>query len=116
MKRALVVEDDILIAMFYQDILEGLGWEVSGIAATADDAVSHARSSKPDLVLMDVRLEGRKDGVDAAKAIHAEGLCDAIVFVTGSLEAQQRIATDHPRATLFKPVSRADLATVVAEL
>lgn len=116
MKRVLIVEDDILIAMFYQDVLEDLGCAVCAIVATADEAVAQARRLVPDLILMDVRLEGRKDGVDAALAIHAEGSCDAIVFVTGSLDAQKRVAQDHPRATLFKPVGRAELAAVLADI
>jgi len=85
--------------------LEGLGMTVCGTAATADEAVALVQSARPAIVLMDVRLGGEKDGVDAALEIH-ETVGSKVIFVTGSREpaTMDRIQLDHPAGVLFKPV------------
>jgi AmiR/NasT family two-component response regulator len=115
--RALIVEDEFLIAESLKAQLENIGYDVCGIAATADKAVALAIEHEPDFVLMDVRLDGEKDGVDAALAIH--GLVDtAVIFLTGSREQAtvDRIAMDHAAATLFKPISSIQLKRTVVSL
>jgi DNA-binding NarL/FixJ family response regulator len=64
------------------------------------------QAARPSVVLMDVRLAGDKDGVDAAMVIHAT-VGSKVIFVTGSREPQTmaRIAEDHPAGVLFKPVT-----------
>ncbi len=68
--RALIVEDEFLIAEGLRVQLEMIGLEVCGVAMTADEAVALNEQHRPDLVLMDVRLSGERDGVDAAMEIH----------------------------------------------
>lgn len=101
----LVVDDELIIARYYADLLELMGYEVCGIAATAEEAIALALRHRPHAILMDVRLAGDRDGVDAANAIHAEHQA-RIVFITGSAEraTQERIQSDHPSAVLIKPV------------
>lgn len=114
--RVLIVEDEFLIAEGLRIQLQGMGLEVCGVADTAEEAVALAREHDPRLVLMDMRLRGDLDGVDAAIAIH-EQVGARVIFVTGSREPAtiERIATDHPAATLFKPVSSQQLRRVVAD-
>jgi CheY-like chemotaxis protein len=102
----LVVEDEFLIAQGLTMQVEELGLTVCAVADTADDAVALAQAHRPKLVLMDVRLRGVKDGVDAALAIH-ETVGSKVLFVTGSREPATltRIEADHPAGILFKPVS-----------
>jgi DNA-binding NarL/FixJ family response regulator len=102
----LIVEDEFFIAESLRMHLEDMGVEVCGIAATADDAVMLAQEHRPRLILMDMRLRGDGDGVDAALAIHAT-VGSQILFVTGSQEPRtvQRIQLDHPIGVLFKPFS-----------
>jgi DNA-binding NarL/FixJ family response regulator len=101
-----VVDDEFIIAEGLTLQLEDLGLTVCGTAATADAAVALAQAKRPALVLMDVRLEGDKDGVDAAIAIH-ETVGSKVIFVTGSREpaTMARIQLDHPAGVLFKPIS-----------
>jgi two-component system, response regulator PdtaR len=101
-----VVDDEFLIAEGLTIQLEALGMTVCGTAATADAAVALVQASRPALVLMDVRLEGDKDGVDAAIAIH-ETVGSKVIFVTGSREpaTMDRIQLDHPAGVLFKPIT-----------
>lgn len=104
--RILIVEDEYLIATALEMELDAMGYAVCGIAASAAEAIRLARREQPDVVLMDMRLKGKRDGVDAARAIFAEGLAAKIIFVTGSREQQtiDRIQTDHPAGILIKPV------------
>jgi DNA-binding NarL/FixJ family response regulator len=62
----LIVEDDFLIAVELENRLLDAGYQVVGIASTASEAVSLADETKPDLAVMDIRLIGHRDGVDAA--------------------------------------------------
>ena len=89
---------------------------VCGVAATADEAVRLATTLLPDIVLMDVRLEGPRDGV--AAAIEIEQLTQApVIFITGSREPETlvRIAQDHPAGLLFKPFRFDQLKTAVTK-
>lgn len=110
-----VVDDEFLIAAGLSSQVEELGMTVCGTAATAEEAVALAQAKRPSLVLMDVRLAGDKDGVDAAVAIH-ETVGSKVIFVTGSREPQTmaRIREDHPAGVLFKPVSDWQLREAIA--
>jgi DNA-binding NarL/FixJ family response regulator len=100
-----VVDDEYLIASGLTMQLEDMGMTVCGTAATADEAVALAQAARPAVVLMDVRLRGEKDGIDAALAIH-DSVGSKVIFVTGSREKAtlDRINLDHPAGVLFKPV------------
>lgn len=101
----LVVDDEFIIADSLSLQVEDLGLRVCGTAATARAAVDLAREHRPDIVLMDVRLKGAEDGVDAALEIHKE-LNAKVIFITGSREpaTMARIQEDHPAGVLFKPI------------
>lgn len=101
----LVVDDEFIIADSLSLQVEDLGMDVCGTAATARAAVDLAREHRPDIVLMDVRLKGEADGVDAALEIH-ESVGAKVIFITGSREpsTMARIQQDHPAGVLFKPI------------
>jgi CheY-like chemotaxis protein len=67
--RILITEDEFIIALDMQMILEENGFIVIGICATGEEAVRLASEAKPDLILMDIVLQGKMDGVEAAKII-----------------------------------------------
>jgi two-component system, response regulator PdtaR len=112
----LVVEDEFLIAMGFCMQVEDMGLAVCGTAATAEDAIVQAQAHRPALVLMDMRLWGKRDGVDAAIAIH-NTVGSKVVFITGSREPAtiERINGDHPFALLFKPVSNRQLRSAITD-
>ena len=68
-KKILVVEDENLIAMEIQDRLKALGYNVPAVVPSGEEAVNLTSQIKPDLVLMDIRLNGSMDGIEAAKQI-----------------------------------------------
>ena len=67
--RILIVEDEHIVAIGIKRMLKGLGYTVTGVASSGEDAISKAESTFPDLVLMDIMLKGELDGVEAAKEI-----------------------------------------------
>ena len=83
----LVVDDEVLIADLWCSQIDSMGFAVCGVAATAEAAVAMAQEHRPSLVLMDMRLRGDKDGVDAALVIH-ESVGSKVIFITGSKEPE----------------------------
>ena len=113
-KSVLVVDDEVLIADLWCSQIDSMGFEVCGVAATAEAAIALAQEYRPALVLMDMRLRGEKDGVDAALAIH-ESVGSKVIFITGSKEPETmaRIELDHATAVLLKPISDRQLQNAV---
>lgn len=110
----LVVDDEFIIASSLCLQIEEMGYEVCGTAATAREAIEMAQAHRPDVVLMDVRLRGPEDGVDAALTIHRT-VGSKVIFITGSREpaTMARIELDHPSGVLFKPIYGHQLRTAV---
>jgi DNA-binding NarL/FixJ family response regulator len=110
----LVVDDEFLIAEGLCAQIEEMGMKVCGTADTAEQAVALAQRYHPIIVLMDMRLRGQGDGVDAALAINST-VGSKVIFITGSREpaTMSRIQLDHPAAVLFKPVSFRELQTTI---
>lgn len=113
--RVLVVEDEPLTALDFTLMIEDAGGCTVGTASSAAGAASLARSATPDVILMDFRLMGDKDGVEAAEEIRA--FSDVpIVFVTGNTDpstaARIRAFGAPPVA---KPVVQETLVLAVAQ-
>jgi CheY-like chemotaxis protein/DNA-binding PadR family transcriptional regulator len=81
MSKILVVEDEAIILLQLEEILHTIGYVVAGLAASGEDAIEKARRLKPDLVLMDIVMPGKINGIEAAKIINEE-LDIPVVFVT----------------------------------
>lgn len=103
-RRVLIVEDEILIALDLQHELTAAGFEVVGMAASAEKAISVAERERPEAVLMDIRLEGARDGVDAAFELW-ERFEIRSVFVSGNIDdaMKQRAAAAQPLGFVSKP-------------
>jgi len=115
-RRALIVEDEIFVAWHLEELLTELKIPVCGLAATAVDAVDKARRLLPDLILMDVKLTGEGDGVDAAREIRTFSDV-AIVFVTAFNDAttRARINATAPGAPIVsKPASTNSLRAAIS--
>jgi len=115
-RRALIVEDEFLIALDLETDLCALGFDVCDLAANADRARSLAMSNQPDVVLMDVNLEGGHEGIETARWLR-EVYETAVVFVTSynDDDTVERIHQQVPGAPVLpKPVYRERLADAVA--
>lgn len=80
-KRILIVEDQGITAIDEAQIMCNLGYEVTGIAITGENAVEQAGMDRPDAILMDIKLAGEMDGTDAALKIR-ELYQIPVVYVT----------------------------------
>ena len=102
-----MVEDEALIAMDLSMRLASAGYDVDHIFATGEEIVSFAKDRKPDLVLMDSRLAGPMDGVEAMRRLRHTHPDLPIIFITGyagQAFIDQAAGLD-PVACLTKPVN-----------
>jgi CheY-like chemotaxis protein len=115
--RILVVEDEFFIALDIQAQVEALGHDVIGIAVSAEQALALAERAKPDVALMDIRLNGSRDGIEAAIEIRDRYGVESI-FVTANTDPDtlQRAKAMRPLAVLHKPLTRARLQEQLARL
>jgi len=112
--KVLIVEDDPLVAMTTREVLTLVGFEVTGVAATVSDALCLAENTRPDLAIFDVRLAGKRDGIEGA-ALLRQRLGLPVVFVSAEEDAatRSRAAALEPVAVLEKPVHPRQLITAI---
>jgi C4-dicarboxylate-specific signal transduction histidine kinase len=112
--RVIVVEDDRIVARDISEQLGRIGHNVIGVTASGEAAVALAANSRPDLILMDVRLEGGIDGIDAAREIRATSQIP-VVFLTAYADDEtiRRAGSAEPFGYLLKPFEDLQLRTVI---
>ena len=113
-RRALIVEDEALIAEELRERLSRLGFIVVAAVDSAEEAIAIAISEHLDLVLMDIRLRGQKDGVQAAREIRSQ-VDVPIVYLTAhsdrfTVNAAKR--TEHD-GFILKPFHRGELQSTI---
>lgn len=112
----LLVEDDFLVGMEMETGLEEAGYEMAGVAATAEEAVALAARRRPALVVMDIRLAGDRDGVDAALEIYRTlGIRSLFASANGDSQIQARAAPARPLGWVAKPYRVETLLKAVEE-
>ncbi len=112
--RILIVEDEMVVALDIEQRLIRLGYVVVGQAASADAALAIAARERPDLVLMDIRLKGPRDGIEAAWELR-ERLHQPVVFLTAHADefTLERAKVSEPFGYILKPFDDRDLRTVI---
>ena len=114
-QRILIVEDEILIAEDLRISMLKMGHEVVGIAGQGPEAVQKALATHPDVILMDVRLHGPMDGVQAARKIRSQ-LDIPIVYVTAHASVLASLELDRRCTRLGKPFSPAQLEAAIESI
>ncbi|MEF0941737.1 response regulator [Rhizobium sp. BR 362] len=110
----LIVEDDFFIAMDVEATLVAAGYSLAGIAASAEEAIRLAVSRQPALAIMDIRLAGKRDGVDAALELFKDhGIRCIFATAHADHEIVQRAGPACPLAWLQKPYSMTSLVNAV---
>jgi len=115
--KVLIVEDEIIIASDLGKALEKLGHTVLGIVCSGEESVRAAGRVHPDVVLMDIRLRGRMDGLRAGRTIRSRfGI--PIVYLTAFSDpaTMDRAWTTKPVAFIQKPFDERELESVLAGL
>jgi two-component system, response regulator PdtaR len=117
-RRALIVDDEIMFALNLEADMRELGFDICDLAANGQQASTLAMSNQPDVVLMDINLEGGREGIEVARWLHQ--VCEApIIFITGYTDRDtvDRIHEQVPGASVLpKPVYRSGLAAAVAAI
>ncbi|MEO1022253.1 MAG: response regulator [Bacteroidota bacterium] len=109
-KRILIVEDDMIISLVIENMVRELGHQVVGKATSGDEAISLAQEHEPDLILMDIRLKGEMDGIEAVTEIKSK-INTSVIYLTGNSD---RLNYERAKETEFidlitKPFTIGDL-------
>jgi len=112
--KILIVEDEVLIAMSLKMELEKAKYKVVKPIATGEKAIIIAKQESPDIILMDIRLAGIIDGIEAARQIMTDSNC-SVIFMTGYPEKsiEERAMKLNPLAYYTKPVSIHELIPII---
>ena len=117
-KTVLIVEDEAIIAEDIAKKVERIGYKVIGTAYSSKEAEDIVASICPELVLMDINLEGPKNGIMMAKRI--QSLCNLVpvVFISGSVDMDEikRTKLQGPYSFLNKPFKESDFISMVEKM
>jgi len=112
--RILVVEDERIVARDLQVRLTNLGYALTGMASSKQEALVSAGRERPDLVLMDIRLNGIPDGIDAAQELRS-AFNLPVIYLTGHSDTATltRARTTEPFGYILKPFENRELVAAI---
>ncbi len=113
-KAVLVVEDEAITAMEIRATLNRLGYRVSGIASTEEEAISNTMKHSPDLILMDIHLKGKDDGISLADQLRTK-FDIPVVYLTAFSDDDtlKRALFTQPYGYIVKPFSEQELRSMI---
>ena len=116
-KKVLIVEDDMIISMVNRRYIESLGHVVVQSVRNGPAAIEAARKHSPDIILMDIRIDGEMDGITAMEEIRKFSNA-GVIYLTGNSELSAKIRAEQTGMLAFcaKPVSMEDLKAVLDNL
>ena len=117
-KRILYVEDERIFALEMRYILEGLGYTVAASVATGEEAIEMLHEHSPDIVMMDIKLGGKLDGIDAAKLIRKTNPSIPLIYITGIVDErlEESMAATAPYQLIRKPIDEQKLAEALKQV
>lgn len=108
--KILIVEDEMIIGAKISMQLINLGYEVTGLLAKGEEALVHIKSTKPDIILLDIQLKGDLDGIETAQLMQQEYDIPIIYLTANADEANfNKAKSTRPYAFISKPFKRLDL-------
>ena len=112
--RIMIVEDERIVAKDLQFRLQGLGYDVVAMASEGQDAIKKARAEHPNLVLMDIRIEGEMDGIQTSEALRAE-MQVPVIFLTAYADPDTlaRAKITEPFGYILKPFEERELQSTI---
>jgi len=110
--KILIVEDEVLIADYIKDILESNGSENISMAHSVTEARDKMRDWQPDIILMDINLEGNLEGISLSQEKNEDA---QIIFITGQTDSKtvEDALKISPQSYLTKPIREVDLLTAI---
>lgn len=117
-KRILIVEDEGLLALNMRQSIEQHGYRVVGVVPSGERAVALAKGLGPDLIIMDIKLKGAMDGIEAVEQIRESSCKAPVLFVTAHADVAtyERAMKTLPVGYLKKPVEDHRWGQVMAEV
>ena len=115
-RRILIVEDEGIIGFDLQGILQNAGYYVYEVVASGEEAIQKADSDRPDLVLMDIFLEGELNGIEAAGQIRTR-FNIPVIFITASTDKklQEKALITEPFGYITKPFMEENVLKVIEQ-
>lgn len=115
--RVLIVEDEPILALELKEDLQDLGFDISDVVADGDMVLPAFLKSRPDIVLMDIKLQGFRDGIDSAAQIRGF-FTTPIVYLSSysPSDVRERLAKTAPFAYVQKPYELIQLEGILKEL
>jgi len=112
--KFLIVEDETLIALHLKTKLVRAGYVVCGLAVSGEDAVELARKERPEVILMDIRLLGQMDGIEAAQEI-GSFLPVRVIFTTGYADPdlKENALALNPAGYLLNPIALPQIQAIL---
>ena len=112
--KLLIVEDEPIVAIDLRDEVQEFGFEVTGLAESADAALMSVEEDKPDMVLMDISIDGSMDGIQAARVLR-NLYAVPVVFLTSFSDSEtiSRATREAPYGYLTKPFKSRDLQAML---
>ena len=116
-KKILVVEDDMIIQMFLCKIINNSGFTVVGEARNHIEVLELVSATDPDLIIMDIGLEGEKDGIETAHILNKNRNIP-ILFITGNSDKPtlDRAQEANPIGIIIKPIDEKSLIKKLTEI
>jgi DNA-binding NtrC family response regulator len=108
-KKVLIVEDGFVEANNVRIILEKAGFHVTAIASSYDEALACVREERPDLVLLDIFLAGKKTGIDLAHALNEMGIAFVYLSANSNNSTLSLAKQTEPYGFLVKPFREKDI-------
>lgn len=117
MNNVLIIEDETIISFGYRLQIERMGFTVTGVARSSEEAEALMAEARPDLIIMDVYLKGSKTGLELAREIHAKDPIP-IVFLTASTKPEilEGIRQLNGCQYLAKPINSDSLSDVLQRI
>jgi two-component system, response regulator PdtaR len=115
--RILIVEDEPVVALSLKNTLESAGYQVGSLVSKGEEAIQKAETEKPDLILMDIKLRGRLDGIEAAMIIR-DRFNIPIIHLTAyeDKEIAEKIRLTGSAGCLPKPFEEDELKAMIASV
>lgn len=106
MKKVLIVEDDMILTMYNKKLISSLGLEIVGCVRNGKDAIECALNNTPDVILMDIRIQGDIDGITTMEII-SKTKNIPVIYMSGNSDQETMIRAKQTNMIGFitKPIS-----------
>ncbi len=114
MKRIILVEDDFILSMLLEKQIKKLGYSVAAKVDNAEEAIDLVKKNEIDMVLMDIKLAGKLDGIEAMFLIREfSGI--PVIYLTGNADKSTKLRAQktRPKGYLIKPVNMKLLSQII---